>query len=121
MGLGRPRCGDAYRPIVSHTPNTMNGDVEPVNIMTIVFVTVTIVRGVTVNPKADRIAVPAIVERSHDNATPAASTTMHAVPGGFGRNGLWRTDRNQADKVAEQRNHGSTIRQNVRSKLTLSN
>ena len=45
-----------------------------------ISVTVTIVRGVAVNPsKADRIAVPAIVKRSHDNATPAA-------PGGFGRN-----------------------------------
>ena len=100
----------APTPIVSHTPNTMNGDVE-LNIVTIgvwIFVTVTIVRCVTVNPsKADRIAVPAIVERSHDNATPAACTTMHAVPGSFGRNGSWRTDRNQADKVAEQRNHGS--------------
>ena len=39
-----------------------------------------VVRGVAVNPsKADSIAVPAIVERSHNNATPAA-------PGGFGRN-----------------------------------
>jgi hypothetical protein len=90
----------------------MNGDVElVVNIVTIgvwISVTVTIVRGVAVNPsKADRIAVPAIVERSNDNATPAASTTMHAVPGGFG-NGSWRNDRNQADnKVAEQRNQGS--------------
>src|SRR5215469_2022884 len=98
----------------------MNGDVEPVvNIMTIVFVTVTIVRGVTVNPsKADRIAVPAIVERSHDNATPAACTTMHDVPGGFGRNASWRNGRNQADKVAEQRNHGS-YKQNVRLKTDL--
>jgi hypothetical protein len=90
----------------------MNGDVElVVNIVTIgvrISVTVTIVRGVAINPsKADRIAVPAIVDRSHDNATPATSTTMHAVPGGFGRNGSWRTDRNQAGKVAEQRNHGS--------------
>jgi hypothetical protein len=99
-------------PIVSHMPYTMNGDVElVVNIVTIgvrVSVTVTIVRGVAVNPsKADRIAVPAIVERSHDNAMPAASTAMQSVPGGFGRNGSWRNDRNQADKVAEQRNHGS--------------
>ena len=99
MGLGRPRCGAGYRPIVSHTPYTMNGDVS---------VIVTIVRGVAVNPsKADGIAVPAIVQRSNDNATPAASTAMHAMPGGLGCNGLWRNDRNQADKVAEQRNHGS--------------
>jgi hypothetical protein len=81
----------------------MNGDVElVVNIVTIgvrISVTVTIVRGVAVNPsKADRIAVPAIVERSNDNAAPAASTTI---------NRSWRNDRNQADKVAEQRNHGS--------------
>ena len=52
----------------------MNGDVElVVNIVTIgvrIPVTVTIVRGVAVNPsKADRIAVPAIVERSYDNDT----------------------------------------------------
>ena len=111
MDLGRPRCGGGYRPIVSHTPYTMNGDVElVVNIVTIdVRISViVIVRGVAVNPsKADRIAVPAIVKRSHDNATPASTTTLHAVPGGFGRNGSWRTDRNQADKVAEQRNHGS--------------
>ena len=90
----------------------MNGDVEPVvNIVTIgvrISVIVTIVRGVAVNPSnADRIALPAIVQRSNDNATPAASTAMHAVPGGFGCNGSWRNDRNQADKVAEQRNHGS--------------
>jgi hypothetical protein len=70
----------------------MNGDVElVVNIVTIgvrISVTVTIVRGVAVNPsKADRIAVPAIVKRSNDNATPAAPTTMQAAPGGFGRNG----------------------------------
>jgi len=112
VGLGCPRCGGGYRPIVSHTPNIMNGDVELVmNIVTIAVripVTVTIVRGVAVNPsEADRIAVPAIVERSHDNAMPAASTTMQAVPGGFGRNGSWGNDRNQAGKVAEQRNHGS--------------
>src|SRR5215469_2302220 len=87
----------------------MNGDVR-------ISVTVTIVRGVAANPgKADRIAVPAIVERSHDDATPAAS--MQAVPGGFGRNASWRTDRNQADKVAEQRNHGSYL-QSKRSPQT---
>ena len=111
MGLGRPRCGAGYRPIVSHTPYTMNGDVElVVNIVTIdVRISViVIVRGVAVNPsKADRIAVPAIVQRSNDNATPAGSTAMHAMSGGLGCNGLWRNDRNQADKVAEQRNHGS--------------
>jgi hypothetical protein len=83
----------------------MNGDVElVVNIVTVGA----IVRGVSVNPsKADRVAVPAIVEGSHDNAAPGASTTMQAAPGGFGRNGSRRNDRNQAEKVAEQRNHGS--------------
>jgi hypothetical protein len=86
----------------------MNGElVVNIAIGVRVPVIVGIVRGVAVNlSKADRIAVPATVERSHDNATPAASTTMPAVPGGFGRNGSWRNDRNQADKVAEQRNHG---------------
>ena len=88
----------------------MNGDVELVVNIAIgvrIPVIVAIVRGVAVNlSKADRIAVPAIVERSHDNAAPTASTTMQAVPRGFGRNGSWRNDRNQADKVAEQRNHG---------------
>ena len=89
----------------------MNGDVElAVNIAigVRISVIVAIVRGVAVNlSKADRIPVPAIVERSHDNATPTASTTMQAVPAGFGRNGSWRNDRNQAENVAEQRNHGS--------------
>jgi hypothetical protein len=88
----------------------MNGDVELVVNIAIgvrIPVVVAIVRGVAVNlSKADRIAVPALVERSHDNATPAASPTMQAVPRGFSRNGSWRNDGNQADKVAEQRNHG---------------
>jgi hypothetical protein len=58
------------------------------------------------------------VEGSHGNATPPASTNMQAVPGGFGRNASWRNGRDQADKVAEQRNHGS-YKQNVRPKTDL--
>ena len=58
MGRGRPRCGGAYRPIVSHTPNTMNGDVELVVNIAIgvrIPIIVTIVRGVAVSlSKADR-------------------------------------------------------------------
>ena len=61
-----------------------------------VFVIVAIVRGVAVTPsKPDdrsrviRIAVivAAIVRRNRGTATPAAPTTIHAAPGGFGRNG----------------------------------
>jgi hypothetical protein len=100
----------------------MTGGVEVVvNIVAIgvrISATVAIVRSVAVKPsKADRIAVPAIVDGSHDNATPAAFTTMQVVPGGFGRNGSWRNDCNQADKVAEQRNHGSQL-QSERSPQT---
>jgi hypothetical protein len=76
-----------------------------------VSVGVPIVRGVAVTlSKTDdrrRIAVPAIVRRSHGTAAPTARTTMQADPGGFGRNGSCRNDRNQAENVAEQRNHGS--------------
>jgi hypothetical protein len=123
VGRGRPGCGGGYRPVVSHPPNTTNGDVElVVNIGAIgvrISVTVAMVRSVAVNPsETDRIAVPAIVERSHGDAMPPASTIMEAVPGGFGRNGSWRNGRNQADKVAEQRNHGS-YKQNVRPKTDL--
>ena len=77
-------------------------------------VTVAIVRGVAVpasktdnRTRVMRIAVHAIVRRSHSTGAPAALTTIQAAPGGFGCNGSRRNDRNQAKKVAEQRNHGS--------------
>ena len=47
MGLGRPRCGRGYRPIVSHTPNTTTRGVE---VAANIGVTEAIVRGVAVTP-----------------------------------------------------------------------